>query len=152
MDDRKAPAERLIGAPLDERDLGKPLSERARLASRSVEDYLRAGGKPRWMERLMEIDRATKRHRRRLERTYNALQDEVAEPEFESRWRATAAGWDFSEVNLLITQHNDWYPIERDLPMDLRTRDYVRVGGRSYRRTPLDAAWILEQFPARLEG
>ena len=32
--------------------------------------------------------------------------------------------------------------------MDPRTRDFVKVGGRSYRREPLDAAWILERFPA----
>jgi hypothetical protein len=31
--------------------------------------------------------------------------------------------------------------------MDPRTRDFVRVNGRPYRREPLDAAWILERFP-----
>ena len=31
--------------------------------------------------------------------------------------------------------------------MDLRTRDYVLINGRSYRRRELDTAWILEQFP-----
>jgi hypothetical protein len=31
--------------------------------------------------------------------------------------------------------------------MDPRTRDYVKIGGRSYRREPLDAAWILSRFP-----
>jgi hypothetical protein len=31
--------------------------------------------------------------------------------------------------------------------MDPRTRDYVKVGGRSYRRDPLDVDWILSQFP-----
>jgi hypothetical protein len=31
--------------------------------------------------------------------------------------------------------------------MDPRTRDYVKVGGRSYRRDPLDESWILERFP-----
>lgn len=44
-------------------------------------------------------------------------------------------------------QHNEWYPIERDLPMDLRTRDYVLVNGRSFRRPLLDPAWILDRFP-----
>jgi hypothetical protein len=147
MDDRKAPAERLISAPLDERDLGRPLSERARLSRRSVEDYLRAGGRPRWMERLLEIERATARERRRLERAHRTLREEVPHAQFPARWRALARAWDFGAVNELIRQHNDWYPIERDLPMDLRTRDYVRVGGRSYRRTPLGPGWVLEQFP-----
>jgi hypothetical protein len=31
--------------------------------------------------------------------------------------------------------------------MDLRTRDYVLVNGRSYRRRELDAIWVLERFP-----
>jgi hypothetical protein len=147
MDEGKSPAERLITAPLDERDLGRPLSERARQSRRTVEDYLRAGGRPRWMERLLEIDRGTKREHRRLARAYRGLLEEVTPAEFPARWRAVAAAWDFGAVNQLIRQHNEWYPIERDLPMDLRTRDYVRVGGRSYRRTPLGPEWVLEQFP-----
>ena len=32
--------------------------------------------------------------------------------------------------------------------MDPRTRDFVKVGGKPYRREPLDAAWILDRFPA----
>jgi len=32
--------------------------------------------------------------------------------------------------------------------MDPRSRDFVKVGGRHYRREPLDAAWVLERWPA----
>jgi hypothetical protein len=32
--------------------------------------------------------------------------------------------------------------------MDPRTRDFVKVGGKPYRREPLDAQWILARFPA----
>ena len=32
--------------------------------------------------------------------------------------------------------------------MDLRTRDYVLINGRSYRRPLLGPQWVLEQFPA----
>jgi hypothetical protein len=35
--------------------------------------------------------------------------------------------------------------------MDPRTRDYVRIAGRSYRRPVLGPDWVLEHFPARLE-
>ncbi len=38
--------------------------------------------------------------------------------------------------------------MERQLPMDPRTRDYVRLGGRSYRRPVLGPEWVLEHFPA----
>ena len=51
-------------------------------------------------------------------------------------------------MNDLIERHNRWYPVEARLAMDPRTRDFVKVGGRDYRREPLDAAWILERFPA----
>ena len=69
--------------------------------------------------------------------------------EFARRWAAIAQAARFDDLNELIRQHNDWYPIERDLPMDLRTRDYVKVNGNSYRRPELGPAWVLEHFPAR---
>jgi hypothetical protein len=143
----KGPAERLITRILDERDMGRPLSERARQSARSVEEYLKAGARPRWMERLLEIDRDVARERRRLERAYRQLREEAAAEEFADRWREVAHGWRFDDVNELIGQHNDWYPIERDLPMDPRTGEFVRVGGRSYRRAPLDVDWVLREFP-----
>jgi len=63
------------------------------------------------------------------------------------RWEAIAHAARFDDLNDLIRQHNEWYPIERDLPMDLRTRDYVLINGRSYRRPLLSPQWVLEQFP-----
>ena len=68
---------------------------------------------------------------------------------FAERWTAFAQRCRFDELNELITQHNEWYPIERDLPMDLRTRDYVLINGRSYRREPLSAEWVLGSSPPR---
>ena len=66
---------------------------------------------------------------------------------FARRWRALARSWRFDHLNVLVEQHNDWYPIERQLPMDPRTGDYVRFAGRSYRRPILGPDWILEHFP-----
>jgi hypothetical protein len=148
--DRSA-AERVVKRDLDaSTGLGKPISSRARMSQRSVEAYLKAGVRPRWMERIAEIDHAIAAQRRRFARAHRQLREECdADPaEFSRRWREYVARCRFDELNELIAQHNEWYPIERDLPMDLRTRDYVRVGGRSYRRTPLGPDWVLEQFPA----
>jgi hypothetical protein len=151
VEDRRGPAERHIVRDLTagEGGLGRPMSERARHTQRSVEAYLAAGVRPRWMERLLEIDRGVADARRRLADAHSALRDECGpdRARFARRWRAVAAAWRFDELNELIGQHNDWYPIERDLPMDPRTRDYVRIGGRSYRRRELGADWVLEQFP-----
>ena len=151
-DDRDA-VERILGKDLDELDgLGRPLSRRARHAQRSVEAYLKAGGRPQWMERVMEIDRRIAAERRRHEAAYRELRAVCGDDDeaFAARWTHRARTFAFdADLNQLIGQHNEWYPIERDLPMDLRTRDYVLVNGRSYRRPVLDAAWLLSELPAR---
>jgi hypothetical protein len=144
--------QRLVGQDLDrEAGHGSALSERSRQMQRSVEAYLRGGGMPRWMERIADIDAQIVRERQRLARAHRALRAECAgDPAaFAERWTAVAERWSFGELNELIAQHNEWYPVERQLPLNPRTGEYVLVGGRSYRRRPLDAAWILEQFPAR---
>ena len=152
-DDRaRSPAERFVAESLeDPRSAGRPFSDRARLTRRSLEDYLKAGMRPRWMERLIEIERGMVRERERLAEAYAALQEECGDdrPRFAQRWRAVARSWRFDDLNELIRTHNEWYPVERDLPMDLRTRDYVLINGRSYRRPELGPAWVLEHFPAR---
>ena len=149
-DDRRTATERFVAESLeDPRSGGRPFSSRARESRRSLEDYLRAGMRPRWMERLIEIERGTAREQHRLAKAYEALREEYGADRraFARRWRAIAAAWRFDELNELIRTHNEWYPVERDLPMDLRTRDYVLINGRSYRRPELGPDWVLEQFP-----
>ena len=149
-DDRRTGVERIVGRDVDDSTgKGKPLSERARQSRRSVEAYLKGGVRPRWMERVLDIDGDTAYERRRLARAYRALREECAgDPAaFAARWSALARSWSFHELNALIEQHNEWYPIERDLPINPRTGDYVRVGGRWYGRPTLGPQWVLEQFP-----
>jgi hypothetical protein len=149
-DDRTATERLLTDSLEDPRSAGRPFTSRARESRRSLEEYLRAGMRPRWMERLIEIERGTKRERRLLEAAYEALRAEYGDDRaaFARRWRATARSWRFEELNELIRTHNEWYPVERDLPMDIHTRDYVLINGRSYRRRELGPDWVLEQFPA----
>jgi hypothetical protein len=147
-----SPVQRLLTERMeDPRSKGRPISDRARQSQRSLEAYLRAGVRPRWMERLMEIESGMKREKRRLAGVREDLHEQCGDDpaEFSRRWRAVAAAWRFDELNELIRTHNEWYPVERDLPMDLRTRDYVLINGRSYRRPELGPDWVLEQFPAR---
>ena len=147
----QTPAEKVIGRGMEEaQGIGKPLNERTRQRQRTIESFLKSGAPPRWMERIGDIDRGIANERRRLARAYERMAEECGDDpaEFAARWRERANDWSFGELNELIAVHNEWYPIERDLPMDLRTRDYVLINGRSYRRPLLDSAWILEQFPA----
>lgn len=143
--------ERLLNRDLDEVDgLGRPLSRRARHAQRSVESYLQAGGRPRWMERVIEIDARVAEERRRHAAAYRRLSEECGgdHRRLAESWTRRAREYAFDdELNHLIAQHNQWYPVERDLAMDIRTGDYVLINGRSYRRPALDADWLLEQFP-----
>jgi hypothetical protein len=148
--EEQTPVERRIERSFeDPAIIGTPLSRRARQTKRSVESYLKAGVMPRYMERLREIERETKDHLARLDRSYRALRDEhKGDPAtFAGRWRARAYRWRFDRVNQLIDEHNEWYPIESQLPMDPRTRDYQRIRGRSYRRERLTPEWVLERFP-----
>jgi hypothetical protein len=150
-DEYRTIVERIVGQDLDEQaGKGRPLSDRARQTSRSVEAYLKAGVRPRWMERVAEIDARIARERRRLGQAHRALREECAGDArlFARRWRAVAHVWPFAELNELIAQHNEWYPIERDLPLNPRTGEYVRMAGRSYRRPVLGPEWVLERFPA----
>ena len=136
----------------DESAVGKPLSRRARQTKRTVEAYLRAGGIPRYMERLRDIDAELAIHAYRLGRAYRALERSCAgdAAAFARRWSERAHAWRFDRVNELIREHNQWYPIETGLPMDPRTGDYVRRRGRSYRRAEVGPEWVLERFPPAL--
>ncbi|HEV7806389.1 MAG TPA: hypothetical protein VGO80_11250 [Solirubrobacteraceae bacterium] len=148
----RTPVERIVGRDLDESSgKGRPLSERARQSRRSVESYLKGGVRPRWMERVGDIDAGIARERRLLAEAHERLRAACARDgtSFSERWHALALSWPFpDELTALIEQHNEWYPIERDLPINPRTGDYVRVGGRWYGRPTLGPAWVLEQFPA----
>jgi hypothetical protein len=145
--------ERLVTRDLDRATgVGRPLSQRARQTQRTLEAYLKAGARPRWMERVTQIDRGIAAERARLQAERHALARECGRDtaRFRRRWRERASRYapEDEGLNELIRQHNEWYPVERDLPMDPRTRDYVPIHGRSYRRPQLDAAWVLEHFPA----
>ena len=121
--------------------VGKPLPRRIRAFRADAANYLTAlGGPLPYMQRIRQIDELVALHERRLAEAYAERGDD---------WPAVAERWDFADVNELIDKHNRWFPMEARLPMDPKTRDFVRVGGRSYCRRPLDATWILERFPAR---
>lgn len=116
---------------------------------RVVERYIRGGVMPRFMQRLRDIDAGLARHKRLLGHLYAEVwRTHGHDPEaFARRWCEVAERWRFDDVNELIDQHNDYYPIERNLPINPRTGDYVSVSGRSFRRERAGAEWILERFP-----
>jgi hypothetical protein len=121
---------------------GRKLPRRIRRFRPEADTYVASlGGPLPYMQRLSTIELETDEHRARLADAYADRRSAAA-------WRRTAEAWDFGAVNELIDSHNRWYPLEARLAMDPRSRDFVKVGGRDYRRRLLDSAWILEQFPA----
>ena len=137
----RTPAERLLR------------EERARLAQRSTESYLvGANNPPRWMERAVEIERAIGRERRLLGAEWEVLRERFGADRagFARAWRAfaleRARGYD--QLNALIAEHNEWYPVERNLPVDPRTGEWVTALGRSHLRPVLGPEWVLREFPA----
>jgi len=140
----------LEGSPLR----GKPIRGRLRNFRPAVDRYVASlGGPLPYMRRLREIELETEAHERRLAEAWRELAGSCGgdAAEFTRRWRRVAERWSFAAVNDLIDRHNRWYPAEARLPMDPRSRDFVLVGGKPYRRQPLDADWILERYPPALE-
>jgi hypothetical protein len=129
---------------------GTPLRQRLRNFRPDPAAGVRAlGGPTAWMRRLRAIEEAVDQHERQLGEAWRTLADQTADPaEFATAWRRIAANWSFAQVNDLIERHNRNFPAEARLAMDPRTRDFVRVNGRSYVREPLDARWVLDRFPA----
>ena len=130
------------------------ISRRTIAGPEAVEAYLRGNSAPRYMRRIVEIEGAYEAHRRDLEDAYASLTGECGAngAAFAERWRERVRRWSFEDLNDLIREHNAWYPIEANLPMSPRTRDYVPIGGRSYRRLELGPEWVLEHFPPRLDN
>jgi hypothetical protein len=137
----------LEGSPV----VGKPQRLRARNFRPTADSYIASlGGPLPYMRRLRQIAEETAEHERQLAEARSALADESGD-DFAERWERLARRWRFDAVNELIGRHNRFFPAEARLPMDPKTRDYALVNGRPYRLEPLDAAWILERFPATRE-
>lgn len=142
-----AVARDLEGSPV----LGKPQRLRVRNFRPTADSYIASlGGPLPYMRRLRQIAEETAEHERQLAEARDAMEQEGAD-DFAERWERLARRWRFDAVNELIARHNQFFPAEARLPMDPKTRDYALVNGRPYRLQPLDAAWILERFPARRE-
>jgi hypothetical protein len=149
-----SPVERRVARSLDgESRRGRAIPTEELHRERSVENHLRGALMPRWMERLKDIETGTRRHRRALGADHAYLRERYAgDPEgFAREWRERVERRSFDDVNGLVQDHNEWFPVERQLPMDPRTGEYVKVAGRSYTRDPLTIEWALAEFPPTLD-
>ena len=147
--ERRALERDLEGSPLR----GRPLPQRLRAFHLDPATYVTSlGGPLPWMERLRLIHEETAAHEERLAAAWRELADEAGADAawFGRRWRLVANAWNFRALKELIERHNRNFPAEARLPMDPRTGDFALIGGESYRKPELDAAWVLERFPPDL--
>jgi hypothetical protein len=133
------------------------LSEHVPSSLISLQDRVKAlavGGAPAWSRRLKRIHDLTNAITAQLGEDWHAQASAARgdRTRFAAAWRRHAEAHDFAEVNELISRHNRYFPAEANLPMDVKTLDYVAFGGGDYRRRALDASWILGQFPPDLDA
>ncbi len=144
-EERRILEEELATSPVK----GAPLRQRLRNFRPDGDSAIRAlGGPTLWMRRLRAIEEEVELHEQQLGEAWRELAQETSDADaFARRWREVAAGWSFAQVNELIERHNRNFPAEARLPMDPRTRDFVKINGRPYQRDFLDEEWLLERFP-----
>lgn len=135
----------------------KNLSEHVPSSLISLQDRVRAlavGGAPAWSRRLKRIHDLTVAATAALQVDWHGMAKKARgdRPRFAKGWREHAERFDFHQINELVERHNRYFPAEANLPMDIKTLDYVAFAGGDYRRQPLDAAWILAQFPPDLDA
>ncbi len=122
---------------------GAPLRQRLRNFRPDADAAIRAlGGPPHWMRRLRAIEDELEWHEVNSRSAWRTLAAESRDAdEFARRWRETARRWSFrADQQARSTSTTANFPAEARLPMDPRTRDFVRINGRPYQRELLDAA------------
>jgi hypothetical protein len=106
-------------------------------------------GLPRWAERLQELEGEEHQLLTRLRAAWIELAESTPDDgAFARAWLARVQATPLDEINALVDQHNEFYPVERRLPWDLRLSDYRAPWGMEWRRARRDAAWVLGALPA----
>jgi hypothetical protein len=135
----------------------KNLSEHVPSSLITLQDRVKAlavGGAPAWSRRLKRIHDLTAAATAELQVDWHVMARKARgdRGRFAAGWRERAEHFDFQQVNELVDRHNRYFPAEANLPMDVKTLDYVTFAGGDYRRRPLDAVWVLAQFPPDLDA
>jgi hypothetical protein len=86
-------------------------------------------GVPAWAARKRKIEDDEARYTRELVALYDKLvRKRRTETEIELALVSAATAFDLEKLNKLVVQHNKYYPIEANLPMDRRTGGYLVYG------------------------
>lgn len=117
----------------------------------STEDRVRALsiGAPAYAERKRRIEDAEAAWINILLDLHEAM-TAAGQPEdaIVAALRKKADTFDFTRVNVLVDKHNRYYPIEANLPMDMKTGGYLLFGRPWRREAPFDAERIVRSVLA----
>lgn len=134
--------------------LGTPLNLPSMAFRVSAEQAANAliTGPRRYMTRLRRIEIGVEQvlDRARTAWTKLAAHHAGSPSRFARAWQAWVRSADLATLNALIAAHNEWYPVEANLRIDIRTGDYITHDGRDYRHEPITPAWLLARFPPDL--
>jgi hypothetical protein len=117
--------------------------------SLSTSDRVRAAvmGAPAYATRKKSLEDAEERYVRVLVALHDALVAKLgAGADHAAVARALhekAATFDLKKMNALVVSHNRWYPIEANLPVDLRTGEYLIYGKRWLPEEPWTVARLI---------
>jgi len=133
---------------------GKPIYIHSPSFKIGLDEYIKAmDGAPAWVMRLKRIEdwmdqTSAKAHEEWVE---TALENVDNAGNFRREWMRYVENFDFSRVNKWICDHNEYFPIEANLPYDIRTGK-ILYGGRPFKKKQfLGPDWLLNQFPPNLE-
>ena len=133
---------------------GKPIYIHSPSFKIGLDEYIKAmDGPPAWVMRLKRIedwmDQTSTKVREEWFET--ALENAGNTGYFRREWIHYVENFDFSRVNKWISDHNEYFPIEANLPYDIRTGKIFYCGKPFTKKDFLGQTWLLDQFPPNLE-
>ncbi len=119
-----------------------------------VEEALKAlDGPPAWSARLRRIEEWVEYTVAEARQAWArmALDYYGENGGFREAWERYAENVDFKKINALIDRHNKYFPIEANLPCNIKTGKLM-WGGKPFKKMNyFTSQWLLEIFPPNLD-
>ena len=115
----------------------------------TTQDRLRAAsGTPSWSRRTRALEDRLARMWQELEDEYRKLQAQsLTRAEFSRRWQRTMEQVPLDEIARQVSDYNEYFPIEANLPIDPATGQFSVMGKLFEVRKAPTRADILARFP-----
>lgn len=115
----------------------------------TTQDRLKAAsGAPAWSRRTKALDDRLEKLWQGLEEEYQRLQGQsLARAEFSRRWRGTVDSIPLDEIARQVSDYNEYFPIEANLPIDPATGQFRMMSSLFEPRKAPTRDEILRRFP-----